>query len=335
MRILFYISSPATYQFNFFHNLKKKNEVFVLYKNNFSQNHKLKFKKKKWMFFLKGNEKLFIKKILKKINPNIIIIGGYKLNVSDIYLKKKNTKKFFWLERVNDKNIIKNLIRNLYIKINLKKADGIFAIGKEASKFYKSFNSNVYNLPYSINIQKKIKNYQVPKFLFVGQMVERKGVKEILDTLKKLNTQDCKFTFVGEGPLSKDVIKLSRQNKNIKYFKFKNELELNKIYMQNNILILPSRYDGWGVVVIEAMARGMALITSDKVGASKEYIKHNYNGRIFNLKMNNLENQINYYIKNTSKIKLFGFRNINIFKNNLCNSKKASNKIIGLIKKAR
>ena len=297
MRILFYINSPATYQFNFFDNLKKKNEVFVLYKNNFSQNHKLKFKKKKWMFFLKGNEKLFIKKILKKINPNIIIIGGYKLNVSDIYLKKKNTKKFFWLERVNDKNIIKNLIRNLYIKINLKKADGIFAIGKEASKFYKSFNSNVYNLPYSINIQKKIKNYQVPKFLFVGQMVERKGVKEILDILKKLNTQDCKFTFVGEGPLSKDVIKLSRQNKNIKYFKFKNELELNKIYMQNNILILPSRYDGWGVVIIEAMARGMALISSDKVGASKEYIKHNYNGRIFNLKKNNLENQINYYIK--------------------------------------
>ena len=77
-------------------------------------------------------------------------------------------------------------------------------------------------------------------------MIERKGVKEILDTLKKLNTQDCKFTFVGEGPLSKDVIRLSRQNKNIKYFKFKNELELNKIYMQNNILILPSRYDGWG-----------------------------------------------------------------------------------------
>ncbi len=287
------------------------------------------------MFFLKGNEKLFIKKILKKINPNIIIIGGYKLNISDIYLKKKNTKKFFWLERVNDKNIVKNLIRNIYIKINLKKADGIFAIGKEASKFYKSFNSNVCNLPYSIKIQKKIKNYQVPKFLFVGQMIERKGVKEILDTLKKLNTQDCKFTFVGEGPLSKDVIRLSRQNKNIKYFKFKNELELNKIYMQNNILILPSRYDGWGVVIIEAMARGMAIISSDKVGASKEYIKHNYNGRIFNLKMNNLKNQISYYVKNKNKIKLFGCRNINIFKNNLCNSKKASNKTIGFIKKLK
>ena len=52
--------------------------------------------------------------------------------------------------------------------------------------------------------------------------------------------------------------------------------------MQNNILILPSKYDGWGVVIIEAMSRGMALISSDNVGASKEYLKHNFNGRIFN-----------------------------------------------------
>jgi glycosyltransferase involved in cell wall biosynthesis len=331
MRILFYLNSPTTYQLNFFENLKKKKEVFVLYKNNFSQNHKLKFKKKKWMFFLRRDNKLYIKTILKKINPNIIVIGGYKLNILDIYLNKK-IKKFFWLERVNNKNIIKNLIRNVYIKIKLKKADGIFAIGKEASKFYKSFNSNVCNLPYSINVQKKIKNYQVPKFLFVGQMVERKGIKLILDTLKKLNTQEYKFTFVGDGPLRKDVINLSRQNKNIKYIKFKNELELNRIYMQNNILVLPSKYDGWGVVIIEAMARGMALLSSDNVGASKEYIKHNFNGRIFNLKKNNFENQINYYIKNTNKIKLFGNRNIKIFKNNLSNSDKASNKIISFIK---
>ena len=76
------------------------------------------------------------------------------------------------------------------------------------------------------------------------------------------------------------------------------------------------------MVIIEAMARGMAIISSDKVGASKEYIKHNYNGRIFNLKMNNFKNQISYYVKNKNKIKLFGCRNINIFKNNLCNSKK-------------
>ena len=55
--------------------------------------------------------------------------------------------------------------------------------------------------------------------------------------------------------------------------------------MQNNILILPSKYDYWGVVIIEAMSRGMALISSDNVGASKEYLKHNFNGRIFNWKI--------------------------------------------------
>ena len=90
--------------------------------------------------------------------------------------------------------------------------------------------------------------------------------------------------------------------------------------MQNNILILPSKYDGWGVVIIEAMSRGMALISSDKVGASKEYLKHNFNGRIFNWKNKNLENQIKFFIQNPKKIKIFGERNRKIFNSNLCNS---------------
>ena len=284
------------------------------------------------MFFLRGNNKLFIKKILKKINPNIIIIGGYKLNISNKYLKKNNIKKFYWLERVYNKNIVKNLLRNFYLKITLKNADGIFAIGKEATKFYKSFNSKVYNLPYSINFQKKINYYQIPKFLFVGQMIERKGINEILNVIEKINTNKCKFTFIGEGPLSKDIIRISKEKKNVKYYRFKNKISLNKIYMQNNILLLPSRYDGWGVVIIEAMARGMALITSKNVGAYKEYLIHNYNGRIFDLKKNSLDKQIIFYMNNINKIKLFGKRNIKIFKSNLCNCSKAVSKINEIIR---
>lgn len=102
--------------------------------------------------------------------------------------------------------------------------------------------------------------------------------------------------------------------------------------MQNNILLLPSRYDGWGVVIIEAMARGMALITSKNVGAYKEYLIHNYNGRIFDLKKNSLDKQIIFYMNNINKIKLFGKRNIKIFKSNLCNCSKAVSKINEIIR---
>jgi glycosyltransferase involved in cell wall biosynthesis len=326
MKILFFIDSPSNYQLNFFEDLKKKHDIFVIYKNKYSNNHKLKIKKEKWILFLKNKKILFIDKILKKFNPKLIIIGGYKLNIKSSYINKNKIKKFYWLERVNEGNKIKNIIRYLYLKIKLRSVDGIFAIGQYATKFYKKFNSNVYNIPYSISLEKKIQNYKIPNFLFVGQIIKRKGILSLLNCIKNINVKECKFTFVGTGPLVKKIKEIMKLKKNIFYYNFKNKDELNKIYKKSNILILPSIYDGWGVVIIEAMSRAMAVISNNNVGASNEYIKHNINGRIFDI-VNNLENQINFYINNIKKIKLHGERNRIIFEKNLCNSKNLVKKV--------
>ena len=105
--------------------------------------------------------------------------------------------------------------------------------------------------------------------------------------------------------------------------------------MQNNILVLPSRYDGWGVVVLEAMSRGMALISSNKVGATKEYIKHNYNGRIFDIETKNIDKEIKFFTEEIGNIKLFGERNRKIFNKNLCNTANAVNKFKKIFNKLK
>ena len=326
MKVLFFINSPSAYQFNFFAGLKKKYDICVIYQNKYSPNHKLIIKKKKWVFFLNNNRNLLVDKILKKFNPKLVIIGGYKLDIKSRYIIKNKIKKFYWLERVNEDNKIKNIIRYLYLKNKLKSADGIFAIGRHATNFYKKFNSNVYNVPYSINLEKKIKNYKTPNFLFVGQIIKRKGILSLLNCIANINANECKFIFVGSGPLVKNIKKIMKLKKNVFYYNFKNKDELNKIYKKCNVLILPSIYDGWGVVIIEAMSRAMAVISNNNVGASNEYIKHNINGRIFDID-DNLENQINYYINNIKKIKLHGERNRIIFEKNLCNTKNLVKKV--------
>ena len=305
MKVLFYINSPSNYQFDFFEELKKKHDIFVIYQNKYSDNFKLKIKKKDWVFFLNNKKKLLLNKILEKFNPKLVIIGGYKLDIKSRYISNNKIKKFYWLERVNEGNKIKNIIRYLYLKNKLKNADGIFAIGRYATNFYKKFNSNVYNVPYSISLEKKIQNYKIPNFLFVGQIIKRKGILSLLNCIANINAKECKFIFVGSGPLVKNIKKIMKLKKNVFYYNFKNKDELNKIYKKCNVLILPSIYDGWGVVIIEAMSRAMAVISNNNVGASNEYIKHNINGRIFDID-DNLENQINFYINNIKKIKLHG-----------------------------
>ena len=326
MKVLFYINSPSNYQFDFFEELKKKHDIFVIYQNKYSDNFKLKIKKKDWVFFLNNKKKLLLNKILEKFNPKLVIIGGYKLDIKSRYISNNKIKKFYWLERVNEGNKIKNIIRYLYLKNKLKNADGIFAIGRYATNFYKKFNSNVYNVPYSISLEKKIQNYKIPNFLFVGQIIKRKGILSLLNCIANINAKECKFIFVGSGPLVKNIKKIMKLKKNVFYYNFKNKDELNKIYKKCNVLILPSIYDGWGVVIIEAMSRAMAVISNNNVGASNEYIKHNINGRIFDID-DNLENQINFYINNIKKIKLHGERNRIIFEKNLCSTKNLVKKI--------
>jgi len=326
MKVLFYINSPSNYQSDFFEELKKKHDIFVIYQNKYSDNFKPKIKKKDWILFLDNNKNLLVDKILNKFNPKLVVIGGYKLDIKSRYIIKNKIKKFYWLEKVNEDNKIKNVIRYLYLKNKLKPADGIFAIGRYATNFYKKFNSNVYNVPYSINLETKTKNYKTPNFLFVGQIIKRKGILSLLNCIANINAKECKFIFVGSGPLVKNIKKMMKLKKNVFYYNFKNKNELSKIYKKCNILILPSIYDGWGVVIIEAMSRAMAVISNNNVGASNEYIKHNINGRIFDID-NNLENQINFYINNIKKIKLHGERNRIIFKKNLCNSKNLVKKV--------
>jgi glycosyltransferase involved in cell wall biosynthesis len=57
--------------------------------------------------------------------------------------------------------------------------------------------------------------------------------------------------------------------------------EIAGLYAQSDVLLLPSDYEPWGVVVLEAAAAGMAIVASDVVGAHPELVKPGRNGEVF------------------------------------------------------
>jgi glycosyltransferase involved in cell wall biosynthesis len=77
---------------------------------------------------------------------------------------------------------------------------------------------------------------------------------------------------------------------------------LTVYYSENDVLILPSLSEPWGLVVEEALNNGLPVIISEKVGCMSEIIVHDYNGIIFSLsEPDNLQKAIlrmanvNYY----------------------------------------
>ena len=107
--------------------------------------------------------------------------------------------------------------------------------------------------------------------LFVGRMVEPKGVLDLLKTAQMLPEVD--FDFVGDGELAAHVKTAADQTSNIRYLGFLKGDALRQAYQQADVLMLPSqRTPGWeelfGIAIVEAFACGATCIASDNVGPS-------------------------------------------------------------------
>jgi glycosyltransferase involved in cell wall biosynthesis len=67
----------------------------------------------------------------------------------------------------------------------------------------------------------------------------------------------------------------------IEYLGFQPPDELPKFFGQADVFVLPSRYDGWGVVINQAVAAGLPVICSDQVGAGFDLVDEGVNGSKF------------------------------------------------------
>lgn len=120
--------------------------------------------------------------------------------------------------------------------------------------------------------------------LFVGKLIQRKNPMSILETLKELKEFDISAIFVGDGDLKNNLVNYTQKNdlKNVLFLGFANQTEISKYYTISDVLILPSEYETWGLVVNEGMNFGLPAIVSDNCGCSNELVKDGYNGFVIN-----------------------------------------------------
>ncbi|MBI2971104.1 MAG: glycosyltransferase [Candidatus Aenigmarchaeota archaeon] len=111
--------------------------------------------------------------------------------------------------------------------------------------------------------------------LFVGSLVEEKGIREIPKIAGCLPEYD--FIIIGEGP-EKDFL-LSNKTQNMHITGFVSKSELKHYYRAADVLVVPSKAEPFGRVVIEGQANGCVVVGLDK-GAMKELIKNGKNGFI-------------------------------------------------------
>jgi glycosyltransferase involved in cell wall biosynthesis len=116
--------------------------------------------------------------------------------------------------------------------------------------------------------------------MFSGQFIDRKGIDVLLTSCNGLS-KNCSVYIIGGKPTNqylKIVYELNLEN--IHFIDFKKPEELVDFYLAADIYVLPTREDIWGLVINEAMAYGLPIVTTDHCLAGKELIEDFTNGFI-------------------------------------------------------
>lgn len=112
-----------------------------------------------------------------------------------------------------------------------------------------------------INIENKF------TILFVGRLIKKKGVRLLVDVAKQL--LNINFIFIGNGPESEYLDSLSNYS-NIKFFGRIPNNKLINYYNSSDIFCIPSLYEeGFGRVIMEAVACGLPVVGSNKGGITE------------------------------------------------------------------
>jgi glycosyltransferase involved in cell wall biosynthesis len=245
----------------------------------------------------------------------ILLLNIFKANFliyseAPIPIKHRSFIKKFLLQI-----IVKPLAKMLIIR-----AKGFLAVSIFAVEFFESLGAKtdkIYRFGYFRNVKKYIQNQLNPnklELIFVGQLIERKGVMILLEAIKIIAKTNKLFhlTIIGTGELEsslKEFININELQSRVTLLGVINSKNITDYIQKADLLILPSVFDGWGMVINEGLQSHVPVLVSDRCGA-KELVKHDQNGLIF--QHNNVESltenlQKFLYLSLEQKIKMRNF----------------------------
>ena len=179
------------------------------------------------------------------------------------------------------------IIKN-HIKKTFDKTDCIIVLSKQWQEIIAQYTDNkniqiVYN-PIKIHEQN---NLEKPIFLFMGRLGKRKGVFDIFEAAKNVNSEAI-IDLYGDGEIDKTTAP-----ENVKIHTWVSGKEKEEIFKNAGTLLLPSYNEGLPISILEAMSYGMPVI-STPVGGIVEAVENNVNGFIINCgDTNDLAEKIN------------------------------------------
>jgi glycosyltransferase involved in cell wall biosynthesis len=225
------------------------------------------------------NNFLDLKNIIKEYET-IFIIDNIPNFLSNIFITffAKHKNLIFWVEEYRyDNQYIHKIKRYLKIIINYyltKKSKKLIFFSKKSFDSYQG-KKKKYLIPqtatYKFEIFKKknTKKKQSLKLGYLGEFKDIKNIKLLIETVFELKNLNINLLLAGNKNKDNFIVNKYNNYNNIQFIGYINDKD--SFFEEIDFLVLPSFYDAWGMVINEAMSKGIPCIVSDGVN-SKEII---------------------------------------------------------------
>jgi len=244
---------------------------------------------------------------LRRASPDAILCAGYNYIASwqSMWWARRNRVPFLvWVESTAaDQRGNNLLIESLKTKF-LRSSNAFVVPGRSSFAYLQSYGTPrglIYTAPNAVDVDFFVqeseearhnaaplrRDLQLPAryFLFVGRLIREKGIFDLLDAYGALPSElraAIGLVIVGEGN-GRSALE-GRAAKTVPgavhFAGFVHREQLPSYYALSEVLVFPTRSDPWGLVVNEAMACGLPVISSGAAGCAADLVEDYWNGRV-------------------------------------------------------
>jgi glycosyltransferase involved in cell wall biosynthesis len=237
-------------------------------------------------------------KQLRSFKAQLVLSGemGFRTLLALAYRKMHpNSRLVVWAEIAESTEQGRGRVRTLLRRFLQKNVDGFVVPGESGARYLRRVGTHdrkIFRVPYTTDVDRFAANPfarredNARSLLYVGQLIERKGLLPFISLLSKWATANpdriIRFVLAGDGPL-RNQLECASVPPNLKLAFLGNVgyRDLPKLYAQAGIFVFPTLADTWGVVVNEALASGLPVLGSVRSQAVEELIEGGRNGWLF------------------------------------------------------
>lgn len=195
--------------------------------------------------------------------------------------------------------------------------DVVITLTEEDATFYRRYLDNIVVIPNFIDLKNITPSLLIhKKAVAVGRLEKEKDFKSLIKMWHLVNKKniDWKLEIYGEGSMKNELLALINSLQLENYVTIKPPTkDIYSVYESASVYITTSKYEGFGMTILEAMAHGLPIIGFDSVGGVKILVADESNG--FVIKDRNIDllaSQFLQLIVNKNLMNKFGKQSISM-----------------------